>query len=309
MTRFLCQELLYEYVSGFLDSRRQDDIREHLADCKESQRELDKLKRGLAYSQRAAQLEVSMRLHQALLDFEPHWQKQLREWTMWSSQRGWKMLPYIFIVATIVTGLIVTKPWKARESNDVILAQQLQNEPEMLGPAHEAIAANPQPEAAPPPAKPVVNSAVVVAPVVPTPTPVVPSAPPPVKVTPAVAKAEEASNQKTEAPASARGFIMRGEIDVTDFTNSWPAIRDKIVSLDGKVAGNVELGWLRRPDQSYFHFSLPESNFSELELFLGTFGPVRFSKERNPRVMPEGQIRIILTVKDAVTHEGSAETP
>jgi hypothetical protein len=119
---------------------------------------------------------------------------------------------------------------------------------------------------------------------------------------------EPGEERLKEPIAGMRGSLTRGEIDVNDFSNSWQAIRDKIIALDGKVAGNVELGWLRRPDQAYFHFTLPESNYSELELYLSTFGPVRFSKERHPRVMPEGQIRIILTVKDAVTHE-SGETP
>lgn len=107
-----------------------------------------------------------------------------------------------------------------------------------------------------------------------------------------------------------RGFLYRAEINVNDFMNSWPSIRDKIVALGGKVAGNVELGWLRRPNEAYFHFSLPESNLNELEIFLGTFSPVRFSKERHPRVMPEGQIRIIMTVKDGMTHhEAPPEAP
>ncbi len=102
---------------------------------------------------------------------------------------------------------------------------------------------------------------------------------------------------------------MRGEIRVEDFANTWPMIREKIVALGGKVAGNVEMGWLRRPDQSYFHFTLPESNYAELELFLGTFGQVQFVKEKHPRVMPEGQIRIILTVKDNISNEGTPKTP
>lgn len=75
------------------------------------------------------------------------------------------------------------------------------------------------------------------------------------------------------------------------------------------MAGGKELGWLRRKDEAYFHFSLPESNRAELELFLNTFGTVQFSDEHHPRVMPKGQIRIILTVKDGSTDEGPSETP
>lgn len=365
MTRFLCQELLYEYVSGVLDARRKEDVQEHLKDCKESQRELEKLKKGLAFASKASQLEVSPKLHQALLNFEPHWQKQLREWTLWSSQRGWKMLPYVFVLITIALGLAVTKPWKRQETPEITLAEQLRKEPDMIAqdqskplgapvtnseditkpaPAEtKPLAAAPQPVVtAPEIAK---QAAPVTPPADTQPTPPVPSIakkdvgaaltavavnttapnvlPKPEETKLAAMEAgpqqkaatkknnpstEELSDRATEAPISARGSLTRGEIDVTDFSNSWPAIRDKILALDGKVAGNVELGWLRRPDQAYFHFTLPESNYSELELFLGTFGPVRFSNERHPRVMPQGQIRIILTVKDAVTHD-SGQTP
>ena len=131
-----------------------------------------------------------------------------------------------------------------------------------------------------------------------------------------MAKTPQAKPQEEQTTASAtndaamgRGWLHRADITVNDFHNSWPAIRDKIEALGGKVAGNVELGWLRKPDESYFHFALPESNQKELEVFLSTFGPVRFSKERHPRIMPEKQIRIILTVKDGMANEGAAGSP
>jgi hypothetical protein len=343
MTRFLCQELLYEYVSGVLDARRQEDVREHLAECKESQRELEKLKKGLAFSQKASHLQVSPKLHQALLNFEPQWQKRLREWTLWSSERGWKMLPYAFVVLTIVLGLVVTKPWKKQETPEITLAEQLQKEPDMIaqdrGKPMAAPVTTPEDATKPAPVEtkpaeiPVAAApatAKQAAPITP-PSDTKPTSPipliakkdvavaasavtvnttsPNVLPKPEAAKVELGEERSKEPISGMRGSLTRGEIDVGDFTNSWQAIRDKIVALDGKVAGNVELGWLRRPDQAYFHFTLPESNYSELELYLGTFGPVRFSKERHPRVMPEGQIRIILTVKDAVTHEGSGQTP
>jgi hypothetical protein len=280
---------------------------------------------------RANGVRMSPALREALLNFEPHWQKQLRVWTMWSSQRGWKALPYIVLALTMVSGLAVFKPWKKTDQPDVTLAEQLKVEPDMIAPptgdqpvpapqpepalAAPVVAANPQPSP--------VTPAPQTAPTPPVPTPVVtapvvaaahePSVPPAARAAPTTAagKMAEASadDRAAATPGPSRGFLMRGELDVSDFANTWPMIREKIVALGGKVAGNVELGWLRRPDQSYFHFTLPESNFSELELFLGTFGPVRFSKEKHPRVMPEGQIRIILTVKDSITDESPPETP
>src|SRR5690606_34510035 len=113
------------------------------------------------------------------------------------------------------------------------------------------------------------------------------------------APARPAEDQVVKSTPGFSGSLTRGELDVRDFEVDWPLIRDKIVALGGKVAGNVRLGWLGRRGESYFHISLPESNFKELEQYLETFGPVRFSNERHPRVMPQGQIRIILSVKDS----------
>lgn len=309
LTRFLCHELLYEYATGALSPQRDQEMREYISSCHESQRELEKLKRGHSFAQRASDTRVSPALKEALLSFEPYWQKRARNLTLWSSQRGWRMLPYAFIGLTLITGLLVLKPWRrTQEHNDILLAEQLKKEPDMVAPPAEPPAVE-VPQVAV--AEPATTAATSVEPPPPQPPPPVeskketPKAPTePVKP---VEKAEVAMNKAM--PGSPRGFLLRSEMEVSDFTNTWPMIRDKIVALGGKVAGNVELGWLRRPNQSYFHFSLPESNLAELELFLGTFGPVRFSKERHPRVMPEGQIRIILTVKDAITDEGSSATP
>jgi hypothetical protein len=206
------------------------------------------------------------------------------------------MLPYTIVTLTLLAGLFVFKPWQKSQQTDVMLAEQMRVEPDMFAP-------EPAPATAPALTTP------------PAPGPAasnpVETAPPPKSstVTAAAKTAEISEDAKTGAPGITRGFIMRGEIEVSDFANTWPMIRDKIIALGGKVAGNVELGWLRRPDQSYFHFSAPESTLPELELFLGTFGPVRFSKEKHPRLMPEGQIRIILTVKDSITNESPPDTP
>lgn len=349
LTRFLCQELLYEFANGGLAPQREKEMRDYIEGCRDSQREFERLKRGHAYAMRASGVRMSPALREALLNFEPQWQKQLRVWTLWSSQRGWKALPYVILVLTIASGLAVFKPWVKTRETDVMLAEQLKTEPDMVAPptggqpvpvpqpekeiTPPVVAANPQPapvtpapQAAPTPAIPSVikkeitqnsddkipvaaGAATIIPPVTlpkakPLPTPSTPT-----PVTEAAKSAEISENEPATAPATSRGFIMRGEIEVSDFGNTWPMIRDKITALGGKVAGNVELGWLRRPDQSYFHFSMPDANYSELELFLGTFGPVRFEREKHPRVMPEGQIRIILTVKDTNTNEGASETP
>jgi hypothetical protein len=286
--------------------------------CRETQREYELLKRGLQTTQLAAKIRVSDDLHDALKNFEPQWRKSLSAWTLWSSQRGWKVLPYVFVGIALSLVLVIKKPWRPSGVKEFILAEHQRGDmdradvggepseptPPANHPAVKSPTANPPDHA--PATVPVVTGS-------PAPPPVsVPATDlPPIATTEAIENHKAQESHKAKEPVTpTKGFLMRGEIDVSDFDNTWPLIRDKIIALGGHAAGSVELGWLRKKDESYFHLTMPESNYNELELFLGTFGPVRFSKERHPRVMPSGQIRIILTVKDdGATNESPAETP
>lgn len=345
LTKFLCQELLYEFVTHNLDHAREKEVTDYLETCRDSQRELDNLSKGLRFALIGAKVRVSPTLLHALENFEPRWKRKLRVWTLWSSRRGWRALPYVFMVAVLATGIMVVRPWVTAPSEDITLAEQLKQEPDMLPQPAGAV-----PEVKPPPVEPLVmkpeeTPATAEAATEPVPEiqfnfaelndavmrDLLPMSaafkpemllakvepPPPAQaVADAGTAADPAPTAETKSSTPAveeamgRGYLFRTVMQVQDFQNSWPAIRDKIVALGGKVAGNVELGWLRRPDEAYFHFTLPESNMNELEIFLATFGPVQFSKDRHPRVMPEGQIRIIMSVKDGITqNEAPAETP
>lgn len=312
LTRFLCQELLFEYLTGQLAERRREDVESFLSTCHDSRRELENMMKGLEYASKVAQIEVSSEYHQALLGFEPNWKKRIREMTLWSSQRGWRALPLIFLTLAIALGLIVTKPWKPPTPGTQTLVDSHIIEP----PPTET-------RALPRTILPEVPNLKLAG------LPPAPSVPPAIVGTQAAADTPPLvqAPHLTETPASltkpkpievqtqevligtGKGFIYRGDIRVKDFATVWPAIRSKITELDGEAAGSVELGWLRHPNESYFHFSIPESNLSSFEEFLKTFGPVRIVKERHPRVMPKGQIRIILTVKDGEAHEGAAQAP
>jgi hypothetical protein len=296
LSRFICQELLYEFVSGRLDPERQKAVDSYLETCRDSQRELECLKKGLMYSLVAAKTQVSPELHAALLSFEPQWKKTFSAWTERFSTTGWKVLPHVFLLSLLVLAVMAGRPWiRAPHFEDLV--QQLKTEPDIVSP----------------PADVKIDSPALTQPVEMHPAPTPLAVPNPVKEPPTVAKAEPTVTTPMPMPEPEEkktvyeGQLTRGDLEVEDFANTWPAIRDKVVALGGKAAGNVELGWQRRKGESYFHFSLPESNQGELELFLKTFGPVRFSTESHPRVMPEGQIRIILTVKDG-GHDDREET-
>jgi hypothetical protein len=109
-------------------------------------------------------------------------------------------------------------------------------------------------------------------------------------------------DEEDEKPAAlregAKGELYRWFLDAGDFENVTDEIRQKIIALHGEKARKVELGWHSKDDESYFHFTLPESNRDELIKYIKTFGPVRMLKEKHPVVMPQGKIRIILILKE-----------
>lgn len=302
MTRFLCQELLYEYVRGALTAERQSVMDQFIGGCSESRREMEKLQRGLGYVEKAASIQVSQDLHQALLNFEPVWKKRLRAWSLWSSQRGWRMLPYFFLLVALGLGLWVTKPWEQQLSQVQILAEQAKLPTVLRSSGYPEAFVTVLNPSTPSPLLPKKNF--LVQPQTRTEAPASDS-----QESHTLVQNEKSEGATNQSDRALKGFLMRGEIFVNDFASDWPKIREKIQSLGGKVAGHVPLGWLRNPKNAYFHFSLPQSNRAELENFISTFGQVRFSEEEHPRVMPQGQVRIILSVKDGVTHETPSAAP
>lgn len=279
LTRFLCQELLYEFISGNLDLEKQRAMDNYLTGCRESQQELERLKKAIAFTAQVAEIPVSSELRRALLGFEPVWKRRFRDWTLWWSSRGWKMLPYVVISAVFILGIIVTKPWKPLLQKEVVLAEQKKADSNL---------------SAPPPGAKLETKGIS------------PLEPPPAA---APLSAPLIGVIEAEAPAKAKTFLMRAKIEVSDFATTVPAIREKILALGGSVIGKLELGSELKPLEAFFNFSLPESKREELETFLTTFGPVRFHKEADPRVMPEGEIHTILTVKDGSANEVREETP
>ena len=107
----------------------------------------------------------------------------------------------------------------------------------------------------------------------------------------------ESSESEVSENKKTNGFVFRGNMKIDEIDVRTPLISQQILDLGGRKAGEVELGWRKENKGSYYHFSMPEENYEKLVEYLHGFGPVRFSKDSHPRVMPQGQIRIILWVE------------
>lgn len=112
---------------------------------------------------------------------------------------------------------------------------------------------------------------------------------------------EMAADEESPAPQPTgkgpKGFVYRAFMSATAVEETTNTVRDLILSLGGMKAGQVELGW-RKNTGTYFHFSLPESNYESLLESLRAYSPVRIYKDPHWRVMPQGQIRLILFIED-----------
>ena len=93
--------------------------------------------------------------------------------------------------------------------------------------------------------------------------------------------------------------MYRGEVKLTNINASGAKITAKIGELGGRKAGEVNLGWKRNTTSLYYHFTIPETKYKDLLAFLSSYGKINMMKEKHPRLMPEGIVRVILNVDEA----------
>lgn len=91
--------------------------------------------------------------------------------------------------------------------------------------------------------------------------------------------------------------VYRGSITVTDFEQVASIIRDRVIAVGGKKAGEVELGWIKNQNISYFHFIFPTEKRAEIVSFIQQYGNLQYKFEPHPRVLPLGQSRFIIEVR------------
>lgn len=106
---------------------------------------------------------------------------------------------------------------------------------------------------------------------------------------------DELSSTPAKPETKPKGFVYRAFMTLPNIENVADQITEQIKELGGAKAGEVELGW-KRGSLRYYHFTIPEANEEKLNEMLRTYGPVRISKDPHPRVMPEGQVRFILSI-------------
>lgn len=315
VTPFTGNELLYDYMSGILDSERKVAVETHLESSREAQLDFQKIQIGMQYAEKMKQITVSHALHERLSAPSSYLSVLFKKsrFDQWPVGLKWGLeaLVVVFVVVTFLTVAPWEKVMKLRlstGSNDVVLTElnksQAQKQISQDAPAtvetpqfvDEGIKAKevvtaPTPQATATPAAAVAKA---------TPTPAPTKAPAKVAAVAASTTAEaDEEDESSESSKVSTGYLYRGQIAVTNLDAVGPKITDKIIELGGRKAGEVELGWQKTPGSAYFHFTIPEAKYSELQAFLSEYGKAKISKDKHPRVMPDGIIRLIITVDEA----------
>ncbi len=292
LSRFMCQEMLYDYMTKALDSDRQKAVEQYLGYAPDLQLEYKQMQLAENYCTQLSRTRISSTHLEEL--------KQVKSlvaivtdrfrWINWPDALKWATQAFVisFIIAFI--GMVI--PWwkidfhfPKSESRMAVVAPTAPTAP-VVADAKSAVAD----------AKPEETGAS---------TPAITIHAEPTKPTEAVAMAAVISAQSAASrpkTVQLQGLIYRLMMTIDKAKELTPEITDKIIKLGAEKAGQVDLGWRKTdPEGSYYHFKMPESSYDELVKTLGAYGPVRIYKNPHERIMPPGEIRIILFIEDKLT--------
>lgn len=329
LSAFLGNELLYDYLSRKLDTERMRAMDEVVAENREIQDEIQSLNSALNYVEHMAESDISESLLEQVRQPVSYFQGLLQKIQFHEWPRGFKLgLEAIFVVV-MLTSVAMFFPWHYlakwtwKPANEVVLSE-LKNEFKAPLQTEDAIAAKelpnndtsevkyqdegedkivaktqapPAPVGKPAPAAP--KAAVPPEKVIVTVQPEVQAASAAPHPSQKEASQSEDPSKLVETVAGKRqGWLYRGTVSVVNQKATAEKFVAKITEFGGRKAGEVELGW-NKPEGNYFHFTIPESKYQELEKYLASYGQLKIQKEKHDRIMPDGIIRLILTVSES----------
>lgn len=307
MSAFIGRELLYDYATHKIDDERRAALDAYIKNSPEAQAELIELLNGLHYADRLSETLVAEPILEKVLEPNNYLTVLGKKANLESLPQSLRWVTEAVAVGFIILILSIVIPWKkifienwfARDKHLVLteLDRHAQPSIEKLReleafekPEFEDEEANRQVLAG----NAEKHESKQEAPIVTKQQNIAEPA-----TQPKVAEPKAAVSEKEQPKKISEGFLFRGDLAVTNLEAIGPKLKDKIMDLGGRKAGEVELGWRKSPQTAYFHFTIPEAKYSELISFLSVYGSAKLVKEKHPRVMPDGIIRVIITVNEA----------
>lgn len=315
VSSFVGQELLYDYMTGQLDEERQKAVQDFIRLNKEAQMDMQKIQNGLSYAEKISQTKVSEALIERVSLPTNYTQVLMQKIRFEEWSPAFRMGLEATIVALGIMVVAVLIPWhKLMDlkigSKDIILTEVDKNyvskpvaetetsvKEEVVFPDEVAPTTTLKTAAAKtatPTSVTTTTSTLVT-----TTTGAIAKTPVTLPKAAPVEKAVTTSAVATASPDEKRqGELYRGVVAVTNVNATSQKLIEKIKELGGRKAGQVELGWNKNGDSAYFHFTMPASQYDELLAAIQEYGTLKIQKEKHERVMPEGIMRLIITVDE-----------
>lgn len=320
MSCFFCREFLAAYLESRLDKVREEKIKNHLKECQSCQQLYSKVKAAQKVVLNLAFTHPPKEMI-SLLDQERKFWTEVRKkygWRQWPSSLQWAAELGLVAIALVLT--INLFPWlnlartlqKARDLNTSTIAEILKFEGAKEKSDEELLKPEASPQAkvvelpvfGPPlPAnwrRPGDTTTSQAAGVFAAASPMAVSSVPSLSATiasPGVPPGASPAEDVTMAQQA--GYVWLGNLKVATLDDELAQkITQRIKDLGGIKAGKVELGW-RQNDSRYYHFILPEGNYAALSQDLDADGVLELRKEKHPRVIKMGFMRIIMTVEES----------
>jgi hypothetical protein len=302
ISEFVGQELLYDFVTDNLDAERKAAIAKLVAESDSLQSDIKKIKNGLQYCQILAETTVAETLIGNIKTPSTYFHVLLQKMRIDEWPVGIRLGVEVLIVAALVITSALLVPWhkianlQLSTSKEIVIAEVghevAKNKGEISGPKTEEKPLY-QDEGAPSyPAGPSTSTTVSVAT-----KKASESKPKALPTTTLEEVAASAVETESSPPTSGQGYLYRGSIAVANLPVTTTKFVEKIAEMGGRKAGEVPLGW-KKGNGTYFHFTIPEKQLDTIEKFMNGYGHLKISKEKHPRVMPEGIVRIIITVEE-----------
>jgi hypothetical protein len=297
---FFSKEKLFEFFKGELSPADRKTTEDFLSGSLTLRQELENMVMGQNFMSELKALQVSEQALARIQVAKPlSWDlRQRLDFSEWSS--GLRQSAAIIASAVVALGIFLIVPWGnlyhqfiQQESKQIVLVEtpriqseldlstyEKQEKPEFTD-EKEVAKTSPADHAVPTPTAE--------APVAQILKPVAEKSPP-----------APSENTDTSAPqaAGSRGYLYRSRIFISNLQDTKPKITEKIIELGGRKAGDVALGWKKTPESAYYHFTMPENKLAELNQFLALYGESKIVKEKHPRVMAQGIIRLILEFEE-----------
>lgn len=330
LSSFLVEEMMYDYVAGKLDNSRQNAVSEYLKSSKEARELEGQLKNAIDYCDNLSKTQVSEPLMEKLVRSKSIWSRCLEvvAWDKWPEATRWTLEAFaISLVVAFIVAVSWPKisTWFPERQRDVVLAEldkkkaddaehpDLASESDGNDATTEILTAAEDSKIKLPLTSKTDESQAsekleaektVETEDLDTGSEKKLAKEDSIKAEPEGQQGPKETGTNTVAAAKSavekpmpKGFVYRAFMTLGKIESVTESIRDELQKLGGQKAGEVRMGW-RKPKGSYFHFSVPESNYDAVVEMLRSFGPVQIAKDPHWRVMPEGKIRIILWVED-----------